>query len=187
MSARRLDGGGRSGSGTTLGVLFPPGGAVLHRCHFCSVDLSVPVKMGTLSAEFRGCWEEQMNPQQSLTCSEHNTYDLVTVVSTAAPLQPKSSGPLSQLTEPVSCHPRCLLGPGWAGECLPSWSFLGLLLTRDAEVVGVGELSSSPSPHPQLQPASVSINPSSALPISWTTAPRHTPTARAGPLLMQNP
>ena len=85
-------------------------------------------------------------------------------MSTAAPLQPKSSGPLFQPTEPVSCHPRSLLEPGWAGEGLPSWSFLGLLLTRDAEVVGLGELSSSPSPHPPLQPVSVSIIPSSAMP-----------------------
>ena len=59
-----------------------------------------------------------MNPQQSLTCSEHNTYDLVTVVSTAAPLQPKSSGPLSQPAEPVSYNLRSLLELGWEGEGL---------------------------------------------------------------------
>ena len=40
----------------------------------------------------------------------------VTVVSTAVPLQPKSPGPLSQLTEPVSCNLRSLLEPGWEGE-----------------------------------------------------------------------
>ena len=51
---------------------------------------------------------------------------------------------------------------GWYG--LSTCSSLGLLLTRDAEVVGVGELSSSPSPHPPLQPVSVSIIPSSAMP-----------------------
>ena len=44
---------------------------------------------------------------------------LLTVVSTAAPLQPKSSGPLSQPTEPVTCHLRSLLEPGWAGEVCP--------------------------------------------------------------------
>ena len=73
---------------------------------------------------------------------------------TAAPLQPKSSGPLSQLTEPVSCHPRSLLEPGWAGEGLSTCPPLGLLLTREAEVVGVGELSLSTSPHPPT-PASI--------------------------------
>ena len=98
-----------------------------------------------------------MNPQQSSTCSEHDTY-------TAAPLRTKSSGPLSQPTESVSSHPRTLLEPGWAGEGFPSCSSLCLLRPKDGEVVGLGELSLSPSPHPQLQPTSLSISSSSTLP-----------------------
>ena len=102
-----------------------------------------------------------MNPQQSLTCSEHNTYDLVTVVSTAAPLQPKSSGPLSQPTEPVSCNLWSLVEPGWAGEGFPCCSFLNLLLTGAWAVMTGAPFK--PVSSPPLQPASVSINPSSAL------------------------
>ena len=82
-------------------------------------------------------------------------------MSTAAPLQPKSSGPLSQPTEPVSCNLRSLLVPGWAGEGLPCCSFLNLLLTRGWEVM-TGALF-KPISSPPLQPTSVSINPSSAL------------------------
>ena len=73
-----------------------------------------------------------MNPQQSLTCSEHNTYDLVTVVSTAAPLQPKSSGPLSQPAEPVSYNLRSILELGWEGEGL-----LQLLFSESASDRGL--------------------------------------------------
>ena len=73
-----------------------------------------------------------MNPQQSLTCSEHNTYDPVTVVSTAAPLQPKSSGPLSQPAEPVSYNLRSLLELGWEGEGL-----LQLLFSESASDRGL--------------------------------------------------
>lgn len=58
-----------------------------------------------------------MNPQQARPAVSRDTCDLRSCVLLAQ-LHPKSSGPLSQPTEPVSCNLRSLVEPGWEGEGL---------------------------------------------------------------------